>query len=167
MKVIHKFIALLLLINLSACSDNTPDVQPPPLEATGTEKTDVVELQKLINLPITPTKVVWEINKVTEPSSKYDREDWSVVARMELTEKDFKILSNVPMPIKVIKFPKYAVEPWMEDIIATKFKPDDTGDFYTPRGTVLSAEQFYKDPLVTGAIYMISETEILLYVQTE
>lgn len=157
----------LLLVTLSACGDKADEGKPSEAPVITAENSDITELEKLINMPVRPTRIIWEMNKVTEPSSKYDREDWSVVARMELTEKDFKILSNVPMPNKVIKFPKYAVEPWMEDIITTKFTLDDSGDFYIPRGTVLSAEQFYRDPLVTGAIYMISETEILLYVQTE
>lgn len=162
----YTFIAF-LIITLIGCSDKAAEEKPSAPPVTSGASSDVTELEKLINLPIKPLSVMWEMNRVTEPSSKYDREDWSVVARMELTEKDFKILSNVPMPNKLIKFPKYAVEPWMEDIIASKFKLDKTGDFYRPLGTVLSAEQFYRDPLVTGAIYMVSETEILLYLQTE
>lgn len=128
---------------------------------------DIVGLKQYINLPVEPSRVVWAMNKVTEPAGKLTTEDWSIVARMELTKEQLKVLTNVPLPNKVVKLPAYTVEPWMEDVIANKFKLDKSGKFYKPLGTMLSAEQFFNDPLVTGAIYMITDNEILLFLQTE
>jgi hypothetical protein len=166
MKLLKHLAVPLALVAMIGCSDNKVE-QTASVASTSSADLELAELNQLINLPIKPIRVKWEINKVSVPSGKLDADDWSLVARMEVEKKDLKILTNTPLPNKVIKLPQYAVEPWMEDILASKFKLDKTGEFYTPLATVLSAEQFYRDPLLTGAIYLISETEILLFLQTE
>jgi hypothetical protein len=162
-----KYVAVALaLVAMIGCSDNKGEAIATAA-STSSADSELVELNQLINLPIKPIRIKWEINKVAVPSAKLDTDDWSLIARMEVEKKDLKILTNTPLPNKVIKLPQYAVEPWIGDILASKFKLDETGEFYTPLGTMLSAEQFYRDPLLTGAIYLISETEILLFLQTE
>lgn len=159
-------IIVALLFSLISCSDKKEEYQTEPSSSALTE-TDSARLNQFINLPVEPLWIKWEINKVTLPADKLDTGDWSIIARMELSEKDVKFLATVPLPNKVTKLPAYTIEPWVQDIIDTKFKPDETGDYYIPQGTMLSAEQFYRDPLITGAVYMISDTEILLFLQTD
>ena len=167
MNLLKPLLVFILLISIISCGDKTAEQEitlAPPDVSTNNE---VTKLEQLINLPVKPVWIKWEVTKVTKPVGKLGTDDWSIVARMALDSGDIKILTVTPLPNKIVKLPAYAVKPWMEDIIAANFKPDETGDFYIPQGTMLSAEQFYRDPLLTGAIYMISETEILLFLQTE
>lgn len=166
MRSLTYFAIFLALVAMNGCSDNKGE-EIATAASTSSADPELAELNQLINLPIKPIRVTWEINKVAVPSAKLDTDDWSLIARMEVEKKDLKIITNTPLPNKVIKLPQYAVEPWIDDILAAKFKLDETGEFYTPLATVLSAEQFYRDPLLTGAIYLISETEILLFLQTK
>ncbi|PUA27918.1 MAG: hypothetical protein B0W54_15505 [Cellvibrio sp. 79] len=162
-----KFLAIFpLCIFLISCGNKHAEDQIATNPPASSVDAELLKLKEIINLPLKPTWVKWELNKVTEPTGKLDTDDWSIIARMTLEKNDIKILANTQLPIKVMKLPAYAVEPWMEDLIATSFKLDENGE-YKPLGTTLSAEQFYRDPLITGAIYMISETEILLFLQTE
>ncbi len=166
MNLLNRVMIFTVLLAIVSCGNKNAEDQiatAPPASSTDAE---LLKLKELINLPVKPIWVKWEMTRVTEPSGKLGTDDWSIVARMTLEKDDIKILTNTPLPIKVIKLPAYTVKPWMEDIIASSFKLDDAGD-YKPLGTTLSAEQFYRDPLITGAIYMISETEILLFLQTE
>lgn len=156
-----------LFCALTACSDNNIGDAVSSSSSVSSVSPEVAGLEQVINLPVKPLSLTWETNKVTERLGKLDTDDWSVVARMELSEKDLKLLSTVPLPNKVTKLPAYTVEPWMKDIIDTKFKLDETGHFYIPQGTMLSAEQFYQGSLITGAVYMISDTEVLLFLQTD
>lgn len=166
MPLLNRVMLFALFVMLISCGNKNAEDQIATNPPASSVDAELLKLKKLINLPVKPTWVKWELNKVTEPTGKLDTNDWSIVARMTLEKNDIKILANTQLPIKVIKLPTYAVEPWMEDIIASSFKLDENGE-YKPLGTTLSAEQFYRDPLITGAIYMISETEILLFLQTE
>lgn len=166
MNLLKHLLILPLFILLISCGDKNAGQQIATDAPASSTDAELIKLKELINLPVKPAWVKWEINKVTEPTGKLDTDDWSIIARMTLEKNDIKILTNTQLPIKVMKLPAYAVEPWMEDLIATSFKLDENGE-YKPLGTTLSAEQFYRDPLITGAIYMISETEILLFLQTE
>lgn len=166
MNLLKHLLILPLFILLISCGDKNAEQQIATDAPASSTDAELIKLKELINLPVKPAWVKWELNKVTEPTGKLDTNDWSIIARMTLEKNDIKILANTQLPIKVMKLPAYAVEPWMEDLIATNFKLDENGE-YKPLGTTLSAEQFYRDPLITGAIYMISETEILLFLQTE
>lgn len=167
MHALRLLVASLVLTGLISCGDKDIGVNASSSSIASSTDAELMKLEQYINFPVEPLRVQWAMKKVTEPVGKLGVEDWSIVARMQLNEKDMKILANVPLPNKIIKLPKYAVEPWMDDVVATKFKLDKSGQFYRPLGIMLSAEQFYKDPLVTGAIYMITDTEILLFLQTE
>ena len=166
MNILKHLLIVPLLFMLISCGNRNAEDQIATNPPASSVDAELLKLKEIINLPVKPTWVKWELNKVTAPTEKLDTNDWSIVARMTLEKNDIKILANTQLPIKVMKLPAYAVEPWMEDIIASSFKLDENGE-YKPLGTTLSAEQFYRDPLITGAIYMISETEILLFLQTE
>lgn len=167
MLLLRLFVISTLLLNMNGCGDKNALKSTSTSSAASSTDADLIKLEQFINLPVQPVRVQWAMNKVTEPVGKLGVEDWSIVARMELDEKDLKILTNIPLPNKVVKLPKYAIEPWMDDVIASKFKLEKSGQSYRPLGIMLSAEQFYRDPLVTGAIYMITDTEILLFLQTK
>jgi len=128
---------------------------------------EVSALSRLINLPVQPLAVKWQVsNVIPKHSTELGPNDWGVVALLELKKEDIEKLtantSSTPASL-----PAYLVQAWLVNIVQSKFTLDPTGKFYTPQVAILDAEQFQKSPLLSGAAFVISEHEILVYLQTQ
>lgn len=138
-----------------------------PSSSTSSPQTEFAALDRLITLPVQPVAVKWQVSNVASvQSTGLGPNDWGIVALLEVQKADLEKLS-VNKTSNAATLPAYLVHPWLADIIHSKFTLDADGKFYTPQVTVIDAEQFYKSPLLSGAAFVISDTEVLVYLQTQ
>ena len=164
---IYKYVAsMLFLLSAFGCSqDNTGEKMSTN---SSQPQTEIATLERLINFPVKPVTVKWQVNNVVVgQSTAPGPSDWGVVALINVKEEDLKILTAKTSPNTAASMPANAVQPWLAEIIKSKFKLDETGKFYTSQVATLNAEQFFKSPLLSGAAFVVSGNEILVYLQTQ
>lgn len=166
MKIYKYVISILFLLSAFGC--NYSDTEEKMSTTSSQPQTELATLERLINLPVKPVAVKWQVNNVVAgQSTAPGPNDWGVIALINFKEDDLQTLTTKPSPTTAAGVPANAALPWLAEIIKSKFKLDETGKFYISQVTTLDAEQFYKSPLLSGAAFLVSENEILVYLQTQ
>ena len=131
-------------------------------------QSDLVALARMINLPFQPDSVKWQTaSLVTNKSQSFGPEDWGIVVLMKISDKDFKSFMEGAQDTKSASLPAAFALPWLSSMITSEFRLDTSGSYYEFTRSAVSAEAFYRSPLLNGAIFPVSSTELLLYLHTQ
>jgi hypothetical protein len=89
------------------------------------------------------------------------------VVLMKISDKDFKRVMEGAQNTKSVSLPAAFALPWLSSMLASEFRLDASGSYYEFTKLAVDAEAFYKSPLLNGAIFPVSSTELLLYLHTQ
>jgi hypothetical protein len=170
MKTPNLTLAIICSILVASCSPDKIDksaanTQSTP--ATAAVSDAIYPLGQVIHLPIQPESVKFQTINLAKISGDPNAEEFGIVALMKFSDENIKTFIEKSAPIEQKNIPAKFSFPWLKPTLDANFKLDATNNDYAFNKTALNAEYFYRSPLIKGAAYQVSPTEVLVYLHTQ
>ena len=172
MKITNLTFAIISSILVASCSpDKSEKSAASAQSATPSASTMIVysnaiyPLGQVIHLPVEPESVKFQtINLAVKAAGA--AEEWGIVALMKFSDENMKVVLENSRPIDDKNLPVAFGFDWLKPDVDANFKKDAAGNNYEFNKSALSAEYFYRSPLIQGASYQVSPNELLVYIHT-
>lgn len=162
-------VTVIFIVLVEGCSEKLKEDNKTMAASEAPAKTDLETLKKLLLFPFKPLSSKWQVVALSQYNSatfNLGPDDWGIIALLELSSEDLEKLKAMKPSVEVVHVPKRLVPSWLTDVLNTNFTISDTQDFYVPSCPVLTAEPFFKSPLLSGSAFLVSDKQILIYLQT-
>jgi len=169
-KKINLTLAAICLICVTSCSPDKTEKSIANKESaasTALVSDAIYPLGQVIHLAIQPESVKYQTINLAKISGDPNSEEFGIVALMKFSDENIKTFIEKSAPIEQKNVPAKFSFPWLKPTLDANFKLDATNNDYAFNKTALNAEYFYRSPLIKGAAYQVSPTEILVYLHTQ
>ena len=170
MKITNLTFALACSILIAGCSPDKNERNSASTQsnsALAAVSDAIYPLGQVIHLAIQPESVKYQTINLAKISGDPNSEEFGIVALMKFSDENIKTFIEKSAPIEQKNVPAKFSFPWLKPTLDANFKLDATNNDYAFNKTALNAEYFYRSPLIKGAAYQVSPTEILVYLHTQ
>ena len=170
MKIIKLILITTCFTFIASCNPDKGEKSTASKEstpATAAVSDAIYPLGQVIHLPIQPESVKFQTINLAKISGDPNAEEFGIVALMKFSDANIKTFIEKSAAIEQKNIPAKFSFPWLKPTLDANFKLDATSNDYAFNKTALNAEYFYRSPLIKGAAYQVSPTEILVYLHTQ
>lgn len=130
-------------------------------------QTDLTSLKRLMTLPAEPVSVKWSnANLVENIGQSPGPNDWGLLALLEYETPIVNELLAKQITLKAASIP--TTLPLAELVDAHRhFKIDGNKPYFVFEGEAKEATLFFKEPLLRGAVFLLDEHNMLVYLHTQ
>ncbi|RYY76881.1 MAG: hypothetical protein EOO52_05150 [Gammaproteobacteria bacterium] len=125
----------------------------------------IYPLGQVIHLPVEPESVKFQTINLTVKTAGA-AEEWGIVALMKFSDENMKVVLENSRPIEAQNLPVTFAFDWVKPSLDANFKKDAAGNYEFTK-PAMSAEYFYRSPLIQGSSFQVSSNELLVYIHTQ